>query len=378
MYLGTSGTYSGKLGLGTTTPAAKLDVSGTIAVNRNYIYLAGGGDANHAITNISGSDGEQFRFYNFLDFVSTAGSGDDRILSNGYFGIGTTNPQAPLEVNGATSSTPMSSTSVNYSTITPSGGTSANHNGGLNGVNGAVAIIAHGDVIAQGTITVASTVSTSDRRIKDIRGLSNGAEDLATLNSIEITDYTMKDKFRWGNTPFKKVIAQQVEQVYPQAVTWEKDFLPNIYSFANKVEKTDRGYLMTLDKCLPASLNTGNIRLEVQSKGRVVANLVEAPGEDQLLLKTETDLTKGEVFVYGQEVSDFRTVDYDAISMLNVSATQELARRIKALEDENACLKEENRALNSAKADASELGQIKLQLEELKLLMQKNGIRSER
>jgi hypothetical protein len=39
--------------------------------------------------------------------------------------------------------------------------------------------------------------------------------------------------------------------------------------------------------------------------------------------------------VYGREVDDFRTVDYQAISMLNVSATQALLKRIEALEKEN-------------------------------------------
>ncbi len=38
--------------------------------------------------------------------------------------------------------------------------------------------------------------------------------------------------------------------------------------------------------------------------------------------------TDGKVFVYGSEVDDFRSVDYEAISMLNVSATQELFRMI--------------------------------------------------
>jgi hypothetical protein len=33
-------------------------------------------------------------------------------------------------------------------------------------------------------------------------------------------------------------------------------------------------------------------------------------------------------------VNDFRAVDYDAISMLNVSATQELLRRLEAKEKE--------------------------------------------
>jgi len=48
-------------------------------------------------------------------------------------------------------------------------------------------------------------------------------------------------------------------------------------------------------------------------------------------------------------VDDFLTVDYDAISMLNVSATQqikkELDHELKALRVENAELRAENHAL---------------------------------
>lgn len=44
---------------------------------------------------------------------------------------------------------------------------------------------------------------------------------------------------------------------------------------------------------------------------------------------------EGNVFVYGKQVDDFHTVDYEAIAMLNVSATQELLKRIKQLEVEN-------------------------------------------
>ena len=33
---------------------------------------------------------------------------------------------------------------------------------------------------------------------------------------------------------------------------------------------------------------------------------------------------EGQVFVYGKQVNDFHVLDYDAVSMLNVSATQEL------------------------------------------------------
>jgi predicted RNase H-like nuclease (RuvC/YqgF family) len=47
------------------------------------------------------------------------------------------------------------------------------------------------------------------------------------------------------------------------------------------------------------------------------------------------------VFVYGKQCLDLKGVDYDAIAMLNVSATQELAKKVEALEAENAKLKSE-------------------------------------
>ena len=59
--------------------------------------------------------------------------------------------------------------------------------------------------------------------------------------------------------------------------------------------------------------------------------------------------------MYGREVDDFRTVDYQAISMLNVSATQALLRRIEALEKENEALKEVNEEMNTLKAELDEL-----------------------
>ncbi|MEM6343214.1 MAG: hypothetical protein AAF927_05020 [Bacteroidota bacterium] len=46
-------------------------------------------------------------------------------------------------------------------------------------------------------------------------------------------------------------------------------------------------------------------------------------------------------------MDDFHTVDYEALSMLNVSPTQEQQRRIEKLEQENAALKAQVEQLKS-------------------------------
>ena len=76
-------------------------------------------------------------------------------------------------------------------------------------------------------------------------------------------------------------------------------------------------------------------------------------------------IESGSVFVYGREVDDFRTVDYEAISMLNVSATQELLKRIEALENENQKLTESNTELMGLKSQIETLERsVSLLLEE--------------
>jgi len=71
------------------------------------------------------------------------------------------------------------------------------------------------------------------------------------------------------------------------------------------------------------------------------------PGAFRTALANSAD---GRVFVYGREVSDFRTVDYEAISMLNVAATQELARKVAENEREMNVLRRQLAELRAAVA----------------------------
>ena len=147
---------------------------------------------------------------------------------NSRVGIGTETPVAPLHVAG-------------YGAIT-GGQARYFYNPVLNATgfftfpatSTAITIYAEDGIVSGTYIGAAQSVISSDSRIKNIIGLSNNAKDLAKLKQIEITDYTMKDVATWGNQYFKKVIAQQVESVYPEIISKQTKVIPDIYALAEK------------------------------------------------------------------------------------------------------------------------------------------------
>jgi len=182
-------------------------------------------------------------------------------------------------------------------------------------------------------------IAFSDARIKNILGRSDGAADLKTLLQIEVTNYRYKDVAVHGDGQQKKVIAQQVETVFPQAVGKHTDVVPDIYKMASL---RDGWVELTND------LKTGD-RVKLISEGaQGIYTVAEATAEG---FRTNLQSTSDRVFVYGREVNDFRTVDYDAIAMLNVSATQQIKKEkdaeINALQLENEKLRARIEALES-------------------------------
>ena len=225
-------------------------------------------------------------------------------VTKGRVGLGTTNPtNAFLEVAGHVARV----VNKKFGYLGPNGASKSTFKGNKNwGIYTRQSIGAY-DILAQ-----------SDARIKKILGRSNAPEDLKTLMDIEITDYKLRDTIANGSSPQKKVIGQQLAQTFPQAVGKKlTETVPDIYQEA----EVHDGWIV-----LDTNLEVGDRVKIVTENSEEVSDVLEAePTRFRVNVTPQTS----SLFVYGREVNDFHTVDYEAISMLNVSATQEQQRIIE-------------------------------------------------
>lgn len=246
------------------------------------------------------------------------------ILPSGLLGIGTNNPsKAKVEIVG-TIETELG-WQYNYMNAEAS-----NYTGREN-----YRVTAPYSLHATGRIASGEFNAFSDVRIKDIIGLSDSIADLNTLLKIQVTDYSYKDKIQQGHGQHKKVIGQQIARIFPQAVKTHTDVIPNIFRPA-----TISGAWVQLP-CHGLSVGE-RVRLFWKDSEPVIYNIEEA-SKDSFRVPLQFE---GEIFVYGREVDDFHVVDYEAISMLHVSATQELYKIIQGLKQDVEDLKTQLATMN--------------------------------
>ena len=161
----------------------------------------------------------------------------------------------------------------------------------------------------------------------------------------------MKDEIQAGKQKFKKVIAQEVEKVFPLAVSTTTNFIPNIY----RKMTISQGFI----DLIPSIKLNDEIKFIKNDGSEFFSKVIEITNKQIKLNNTISE----EVFVYGIKVNDFKVVDYDAISMLNVSATQELYKIIQGQKEEIEMLKKENDSLKaSVENNSAELELIKMTL----------------
>jgi hypothetical protein len=293
--------------------------------------------------------------------------------ATGNVGINQSNPRAPLDVTGWSDIVDTATVVYfNWGSAAFGGPTSLS-----NQSNFADAIFGHNVWCAESYFSYTGNITLSDARLKKVIGRSDSAKDLATLENIEVTDYTMKDVVRYGNKPLKKVIAQQVEKVYPSAVTTTGvkglTFTPDVYAVSDSI-KTEKpgGYTIRMAKA--HDLKEGDTIRLITEKNPELTVVAHVVNDKAFTVETKEPLGD-KVFVYGKQCLDLKAVDYDAISMLNVSATQELAKKVETLEQENSDLHDQAKRLSAIeeqeKTERATIGQQEAEIAALKAANEK-------
>lgn len=179
---------NGFMGLGTTTPAVKLDVSGSINLASGYNLTWGGAHAANipTIAALSGST-------SYIEFYPAGSSSTNtkrvRIDNTGNVGIGTTAPNYKLDVQLATTSTVTVAINTN------------------------------------GVVNATNYTTTSDKMFKkDIDSLQNA---LATIHQLkpksyyyDTSKYNGVGKFAFQSVKQYGFIAQEVETILPELISY--------------------------------------------------------------------------------------------------------------------------------------------------------------
>jgi hypothetical protein len=190
-------------------------------------------------------------------------------------------------------------------------------------------------------------MAVSDERVKDIQHLSDSAQDLKMLNEIEVTDYVYKDFRQHGNKVHKKVIAQQVEKVFPQAVEGDSTaFIPDVYQMSESISLAEDLKELSVHLTNHGLTEGEQVRL-IGPEGENDLFVTDVADKDLFVVSGWESGPVDNVFVYGRRIDDLKTVDYEAIAMLNVSATQELSSQLETAQHTIEELKTQNQTLQS-------------------------------
>jgi hypothetical protein len=374
------------VGIGTSNPLSKLDVRGNVSINDNRILLRNGSDQNHWLGWIGGVvDGAKivgnsgvvinnsafdqdvaffkgdYAYFGFnpgsccigfeaaklgkgrnndgtLEFMNNgwgrvggsnglafwANGGADTddnphmvISQSGYVGIGNNSPSnGRLHVSGVANGGTYA-----YGWLNPSGNTGS-----------CGSCFSDYSIWADGRIRASEFNAMSDIRIKSVVGITATSDLLSTINKLKVTNYSYIDVFEHGNKSKEGFIAQEVEKVIPTAVSKSADFIPNIFTMAEKYDFNIFSNIITVKLKDASFIKKGDLVKIISDETTNEVIILDIVDNTSISFKLEK-MPKS-LFVYGTKVNDFRTVDYDQLFSIGIGAIQELSKQNEELKSQ--------------------------------------------
>jgi hypothetical protein len=253
--------------------------------------------------------------YNFSDrrvFLN----GNTVIKQNGFLGISIT-PSYPLHIASYETS---GTYSYGYLNSTASIGTA-----------GAIAgtAMAPVSIWADYRCVASEFNAKSDVRIKkDVTDVDD-VSALNVLRNIQPKQYKYIDTVAKGSTRVWGFIAQQIESVMDYAVSTTADYIPNVYDHA---QSYDGGTKLKLEGRESSCMYMGKlVKVYVDDANKFEETMVKSIIDRTTVLCDPPLKITGRVFVYGQKVDDFKTLNKDAIFTVGIAAIQELDRELQQL-----------------------------------------------
>jgi hypothetical protein len=174
----------------------------------------------------------------------------------------------------------------------------------------------------------------SDKRIKNNINNIDSKNALITLRKIQPKNFTYIDLLKNNMKINYGFIAQEINDVFSDAITQIYEYIPNIYDCG--IVK-DTNIISMLNKTTNIfTLNNIQqpiqIKLFVNNKEEIVT-LKEIIDEHTFIINEKigeiTDNTENKVFIYGQGVNDFHILEKNAIFTLTTSAVKQLDQELQ-------------------------------------------------
>jgi hypothetical protein len=255
-------------------------------------------------------------------FVGSDVSLNGKLYVAKNIGIGVATPLVPLDVAVGVSQTNTGTMSYFTNTTTTNFTRPAN-------LTNTFSILSRGSILCNGNIAASNSATFSDRRIKTNIQPITAFIALDTIRRIQPKQFTYKDTFMHGNNIQYGFIAQDICPIVPSIVENMQKFIPNIYEIA-KVSAN----IITLQHASTNQIimdHSNNIPVLIktydQNNNETISILVEILNDKQFTVFHA--LNDSTVFVYGQEINDFLTIDKDAIFTLSISALKHMDQELQ-------------------------------------------------
>jgi hypothetical protein len=185
-------------------------------------------------------------------------------------------------------------------------------------------------VYGNGQVSAVSFNATSDQRIKtNIIEISTSFALNALRNlkpvSFEYISKKIDSRPNWG------FIAQQVENVLDYTISKTTNFIPNIYE-----QVVTYGNSVVLNKKYVTDLSFGDYPIKLQfidQSNNTFYKTIEKIVDNKTFTVTElfenNDSENLPLFLYGQEVNDFLTINKDSIFTITTSALQQVDKELQ-------------------------------------------------